>query len=82
MQPCKKPLAGRISKYFFEKLVAMIARTKPVAMPDEEGFALDFLLDGLAVSRDAEFVFKITKHPHIMIAGKVVNKYATVAQFC
>lgn len=76
-----KKLQNRIVKNLFQSFVALIARAFSVSVTYPkfavvELVTLDFLMDG-----DTQFLWKIIKHPHVVIAGKHLDIDASVAQF-
>ena len=76
-----KKLQNRIVKYLFQSFVALISRALSISVTYPEFavvelVALDFLMDG-----DIQFLGKIIKHPHVVIAGKHLDFDARVAQF-
>src|ERR1700744_4392853 len=56
----------------------MIAGSQPVAMADQEFFAIVVERSGFVVYRDLELLFEVPAHPHVMVAGKEMNRDAGV----
>jgi len=69
-----------ICEYFFNELIAMIARAKSIAMTDVERFTVPFAHNGLPVYLHAQLLLQVTEHPHIMIAGEHMHRFSAIAQ--
>ena len=51
-------------------------------MCEVEEFAVDFAGGGcFAVQYDAAFLFEVVEHPHVVVAGEVVDLHAVVGEF-
>src|SRR3954452_9287248 len=50
-------------------------------MRHKKSFVVPFKDLGFMINRDVQFLFKISTHPHIMIADKKMNRNSTVCYF-
>src|SRR5205085_10742965 len=74
----EEPVAGLVAEYFFDELIAMVARSQPITMAHQEFFMVEFKRSRLKINRDIKFLLKIILHPHIMVSYKELNGYAGI----
>src|SRR5438874_12838076 len=82
MKPCKEPLTYSACKYFFYKLISIIARPKPIAMPDVKLLPVVFFVNRVAVKFYSYLLCEIIEYPHIVVAGKIVNVNSFIIKLC
>src|SRR5258708_2864184 len=72
-QQAEQPLAEFIAEYFFHEFITMISRSQAVSVAYEYFLPVEFECLRFVIDGDVQFLFKITAHPHVVVAGKKMN---------
>src|SRR5260221_9947001 len=81
MKACKKPLAGGTVKKPLQNFVGPVTRPQAITMANQQHLIINFQCHRFPVDGNIQFPGKIIEHPHIVIAGKKSDRYATVPEF-
>ena len=80
VKPPEKPLAKGVGEDLFHAFVAEVARPQSVAMPNQKLLPVNNFLNRLPIDGYSKLLFKIAKHPQIVVARKNIHGQSSVAQ--
>jgi hypothetical protein len=78
MQEGKSTLAPLIGKNRFQQFVGFISRSQSIAMTYEEGMSTQRVLSWVTHYFYAQLLCKVAEHPHVMVARKEDDFYASI----
>src|SRR6478752_5835458 len=81
MEKSKQPLANRVAENFFDELISMIIGAEAITVPDQKFFIIKVKCFWLMIHGYIQFFFKITPHPHIMVAYEKRDRNSTIRYF-